>query len=219
MSLSARPRYLAALTLAVGLLLASHAFATVKPNVPPKETPAPVANGGYANAQADADSNAVSVSNAHASQHQDQTANASSTSEGSSASNSFSYSNRETRQAPSVFAPAVYASSPCAIGGSVGLSGPGFGVSGGKARTDEPCNLREMIRVLTPLNPALALALACTDPAVKAVAGDEGCKLPPAPQLPCTACTPAVDEGKVREIAREEASAAATKAFRAATSK
>lgn len=47
---------------------------------------------------------------------------------------------------------------------------PGAGLSGGKSKIDIDCNRREAARVLTALNPQLALKLMCADPLVAAVA-------------------------------------------------
>lgn len=76
---------------------------------------------------------------------------------------------RDRLQAPSINVPAVYASAVCAYGWSAGLSVPGAGVSGGKSKIDSDCNRREAARVLTPLNPQLALKVMCADPMVAAV--------------------------------------------------
>lgn len=107
-----------------------------------------------------------------ASQSQSSTA----TNEGNHQSLSVSSSYRDRLQAPSVFAPAVYASGPCAYGWSAGLSVPGGGISGGRAKTDPNCDRRELARVLTPLNPELALKVLCADPIVAAVAVPGDCE-------------------------------------------
>lgn len=73
---------------------------------------------------------------------------------------------QQKRQAPSVFAPSVYASGPCAYGWSAGASIPGGGASFGKAKPDTNCDRRELARVLTPLNPDLALRVLCNDPLI-----------------------------------------------------
>lgn len=82
---------------------------------------------------------------------------------------------QERLQAPSVSAPAVYASGPCASGWSAGLSIPGGGISGGKAKADPNCDRREVARVLMGINPALALKVLCSDPYVQAVANSDDC--------------------------------------------
>src|SRR5690606_25625248 len=92
-----------------------------------------------------------------------------------SSSQDVSISYRDRLQAPAVMAPAVYASGPCAYGWSVGVSIPGAGVSGGKSKTDAGCDRRELARVLTPLQPALALKLLCADPMLAEVALPEDC--------------------------------------------
>jgi hypothetical protein len=166
-----RPAYLAALTVALGLFLASHAFATVQPN-----TPTPVAT-----ANADASAGAVATSNSGS------FSTASTGPSNANANNAISITDR--LQAPAVGAAPIFASGPCVVAASGGVSGPGFGIAGGKAKIDPDCNLREMVRILTALNPRIALKLACTDPAVKAVAGD--CELPPTPApQPCAVCVP-----------------------------
>lgn len=73
----------------------------------------------------------------------------------------------QKRQAPSVFAPAVYASGPCAYGWSAGASIPGGGASFGKSKPDKNCDRRELARVLAPLNPDLALKVLCRDPLIE----------------------------------------------------
>lgn len=70
------------------------------------------------------------------------------------------------RQAPSVFAPPIYASGPCAYGWSAGASIPGGGASFGRSKPDTNCDRRELARVLTPLNPYLALKVLCADPLI-----------------------------------------------------
>jgi hypothetical protein len=170
-----RPAYLAALTVALGLFLASHAFATVQPN-----TPTPVAT-----ANADASAGAVATSNSGS------FSTASTGPSNANANNAISITDR--LQVPSGVATPVFASHSCALGGSLGLSGPGFGVTGGKAKSDPKCDLRETVRILATLNPALALALLCQeDPAVAKAAGPDGCKLPAAPapvvQPPAAEC-------------------------------
>lgn len=107
-----------------------------------------------------------------ASQSQSSTAS----NEGNHQSLSVSSSYRDRLQAPGVFAPAVYASGPCAYGWSAGVSFPGGGLSGGKAKTDPGCDRREIARVLTPLNPELALKVLCADPIVAEVAAPGDCE-------------------------------------------
>lgn len=82
---------------------------------------------------------------------------------------------RDRLQAPDINAPAIYASGPCSSGKSVGLAGPGFGISGGKTSTDPQCDRREVARVLMGVNPALALKVLCSDPYVAAVATGNDC--------------------------------------------
>jgi len=97
--------------------------------------------------------------------------------------------NESERQAPSIDAPAVYASHPCTVGWSAGLSVPGAGVSGGKVKADVGCERRELARVLTALNPALALRVLCADPLIKEVAHEGDCDyLAPTPPQPTASC-------------------------------
>lgn len=155
------------------ILLASAAFGHDTPA--PTPTPAP-STSAHAGAAASARSHASATGGS-----------ASSVSGDSSASNVLRIEDR--LQAPTVFAPAVYASGSCAYGWSAGLSIPGGSVAGGKSKPDPDCNLREMIRILTPLNPELALKLACTDPAVAKIAGEEGCVKPqPVPPVVPASC-------------------------------
>lgn len=89
---------------------------------------------------------------------------------------------RDRLQAPGVSAPPVYASGSCAYGWSAGVAAPGVGISGGRARPDASCDRRELARVLTPLNPALALRLLCADPLLAPIASAEDCTyVAPAP--------------------------------------
>lgn len=165
--------------------LSAHAFATTKPETP-QPTPTSTAT---SSAHSDAVALSSSTSNSGA-QSFSHGGNASSYTGDSNANNSLTINDRDVRQAPSSFGTPIFASGPCTVATSGGLSGPGFGVSGGKARIDAECNLREMVRILTPLNPRIALKLACTDEHVKAIAGD--CELPPAP-VPCQVCEPKAD--------------------------
>lgn len=96
--------------------------------------------------------------------------------------NSFAYSQR--RQAPAISAPPVYASGPCAVGASGGISTPVGGISGGKVVESESCNRRELARVLTPLNPALALKLLCADPLLAGIASESECTYAKQPEKP-----------------------------------
>lgn len=98
---------------------------------------------------------------------------------------SVEYSQR--RQAPALSAPPVYASGPCAVGASGGISTPVGGISGGKVTFDADCNRRELARVLTPLNPALALKLLCADPMLAAIATESDCAYARPPETPAAA--------------------------------
>lgn len=190
------PRFIQSLSVAIFLLvIAGIASATTKP------TPAPIATAS-STASSDSSSDASSVSSSFGGS--------------SNANNQISYVDKDRLQAPSVSAPAVFASHSCAIGGSIGLAGPGFGVSGGKAKSDPKCDLRETVRILATLNPALALALLCQeDAAVAKAAGPDGCKLPPpAPLPPCQVCEPKDDS-----YSKEEVDERIERAFKSASSK
>jgi hypothetical protein len=120
-----RPAYLAALTVALGLFLASHAFATVQPN-----TPTPVAT-----ANADASAGAVATSNSGS------FSTASTGPSNANANNAISFEDR--LQAPALLAAAVYPSGLCASGGSLGISVPGGAISGGRTKNEnESCAAR-----------------------------------------------------------------------------
>lgn len=167
--------------LVFGLLLAamvaSPAFATGKPDPDPKSTAAADAN---ASAKSDADAAADSQSAA-----------------------SLSAEYRERRQAPSVSAPAVYASGSCAYGWSAGVAVPGAGVSAGRAKPDPSCDRRELARILIAVKPALALKLLCSDPLLEAiVAGDDCVYVPPTTAAPpASAAAPAT---AVQYVTRDE---------------
>ena len=97
---------------------------------------------------------------------------------------------KERLQAPAVNAPPIYASGSCAYGASFSVSAPGVGLGGGKAKPDPDCNRRELVRVVSSLNPALALKIACEDPLVVdmvargAIQADACQYVPPAPPKP-----------------------------------
>lgn len=116
-----------------------------------------------------------------------------------------SLTSQDKRQAPAISAPPVYASGVCAVGASGGISTPVGGISGGKVTFDESCNRRELARVLTPLNPALALALLCRDPLL-AFATDGQCTLaePPAAGLK-TSLNPSGEVTETAAAAPDEA--------------
>lgn len=162
------------------LLLPSALLATNSP--PPTPTPAPEATAvstsisgagaasksasvSDADATSNSNSHADSASNSDASSSSDNTnENSNANANDSSASLTANYKSR--LQAPSVSAPPVYASGTCASGWSAGVSVPGAGISGGKSRPDTNCDRRELVRVVTPLNPWLALKVACEDPII-----------------------------------------------------
>jgi hypothetical protein len=106
---------------------------------------------------------------------QTQSAEAVSTASNAGNSQSLSIDYRDRLQAPASHAPAVYASGPCAYGWSAAVSVPGGSVGGGKAKPDPSCDRREVARVLTPLNPQLALKVLCADPIVAKVAEEGDC--------------------------------------------
>lgn len=123
------------------------------------------------------------VSRSQSNQAQQQTAQGgAANNEGNSLTVSSHY--EEKRQAPDVSAPAVYASHSCALGWSIGATGPGAGISGGKAKADPSCERREWARVLWSMNPALALKVACSDPIVAAVVGEGDCVYVTPPAAP-----------------------------------
>jgi hypothetical protein len=192
-----RPAYLAALTVALGLFLASHAFATVQPN-----TPTPVAT-----ANADASAGAVATSNSGS------FSTASTGPSNANANNAISFEDR--LQAPALLAAAVYPSGLCASGGSLGISVPGGAISGGRTKNEnESCARREWFRLLSADHPALALAIACSDPIVKAAAGEKLCDYKPAPApQPCAVCEPK------DTYTKQEVDAKVEKAFRSTVAK
>jgi hypothetical protein len=190
-----RPAYLAALTVALGLFLASHAFATVQPN-----TPAPVAN-------ADASAGAVATSNSGS------FSTASTGPSNANANNSLQVT--QVRQAPGVSPPGLFASNPCVVGASAGLSIAGGSVAGGRVKEDAGCSRREWYRLLRDTAPALALRVACSDPIVAAVAVNGDCDYTkPNPKPDCEACQPKADS-----YTKEETDQRIEKAFKASQSK
>lgn len=80
------------------------------------------------------------------------------------------------KSAPALMAPAAYATSPCRIALSGGVSVIGLGVSAGGSVEDEGCTLRENARILNALgaNDA-ALRLMCNDAKVAQVLGAVTC--------------------------------------------
>lgn len=137
-------------------------------------------HGGHANAEALG--GAGGAATAEQSQSQTQSAAAEASNAGNSQTLNVSSHYEQKRQAPNVYAPAVYASGPCAYGWSAGASIPGGGASFGRAKPDVNCDRRELARVLTPLNPALALKLLCADPLVQDLFRDN----PEAAAIECT---------------------------------
>lgn len=191
----------AALLLACGPL----ALATNHPPKapPPKPMPAPQpaapASNSAATSAAQAAADAKAAAAARADQHQDQVQTQTQTSQSNShnandSNASIDVQYKDRLQAPSIGAPPVYASGSCASGWSAGLAVPGGGISGGRAKADASCDRRELIRVLTPLNPWLALKIACEDPLIvemrlRNLASASDCvyappALPPAAKIP-----------------------------------
>lgn len=123
----------------------------------------------------------------HQGQDQSQTSTSAAAQEQSSAAN---LTQRDELQAPSINAPAVYASHPCSVGWSAGLSIPGGGIGGGHVKPDPSCDRRELARVIAALNPALALRILCADPIAAAVATAEDCVYvaPKPPEPRCIEC-------------------------------
>lgn len=163
----------------LAVLLPLGASATGNKPKPPQTPQATATSASTSGAKASSQSRSKSVSAASARASQHQTAeggSATASNEGVSLTASNVY--RDRLQAPDLYAPPIYPSGPCNSGGSWGFVVPGGGVNAGKAKPDPKCDLREMIRVLTPLNPTLALKLACTDPDVAKAAGAAGCVLP-----------------------------------------
>ena len=119
----------------------------------------------------------TTVSESTASQDQSQQQQQQQSASASNAGNAqrVAINSKQKRQAPGAYAPAVYASHSCALGWSIGASAPGAGISGGKAKADPACERRELARVLTSLNPQLALTVLCADPIVAAVAVEGDC--------------------------------------------
>jgi hypothetical protein len=170
----------------VMLLACASAFATT-PVETPKNPNAEANAAALAAAQAAAAARATSIAGATGGNAEGGEAAATASSGGNTLSTSY----EEKRQAPSISAPPVYASGNCSQGWSLGLSIPGGGASGGKSKADPGCERREAVRMLTPLNPWLALKVMCQDPFVAAVADEADCKyVPPTPQ---PADVPAID--------------------------
>jgi len=100
---------------------------------------------------------------------------ATATNAASNEGNSLTNVSNVRRAAASANAPAVYASNVCAVGWSIGGQLPGVGASGGKSKVDRDCNLRENIRIVSALNPALALKAACQLEGIREVATGDDC--------------------------------------------
>ena len=157
-------------------LIAPPAYANDPPAEESDTTLVSAAAGAVGIGLAKADGGAGGTSSANQNQTQSAVSGAQATNAGNSQSVESHY--REIRQAPASFAPAIYASGPCAYGWSAGVSFPGGSANGGRAKADPNCDRREIVRILTPLNPALALKVACADPLVKEVASTIDCAMP-----------------------------------------
>jgi hypothetical protein len=132
-------------------LLPFAAFATTPAVVPPTQTQAQQQGQNQSQQQEQAQSQAAtSVSNGYQTQANN--------------GNTQGVTFEDRLQAPGMAAPAIYASGPCTTGWSAGASGPGAGLSFGKAKADPGCERRELARVMSPLNPTFATAILCLDP-------------------------------------------------------
>ncbi len=183
-----RPAYLAALTLALAAFLASNAFAGDKPSGTAPATTTTAESGSSSLATVDAYTSSGSWSEANGGDGGQSTSNA------TGGANSLSVSYRDRLQAPGLGIAPVYASHPCALGWSAGVSIPGGALGGGKARVDAGCERRELARVIAPLNPSLALRVLCADPIVAAVARPGDCEyVTPVVAVPAQPVAPPVD--------------------------
>ncbi len=167
-------------------------FATGKP-----EAVAP-ASQASADASSDASASSLATVDAYTSSGSWSEANGGaggqSTSNATGGANSLSVSYRDRLQAPGLGIAPVYASHPCALGWSAGVSIPGGALGGGKARVDAGCERRELARVIAPLNPSLALRVLCADPIVAAVARPGDCEyVTPVVAVPAQPVAPPVD--------------------------
>ena len=96
---------------------------------------------------------------------------------------------KQKLQAPMINAPRMNPTGPCMGVRSGGISGPGFGFTGGGSKEDKECTLRETARFFAELGAVgFALQLLCTSEAVEK-SGIEGCPtevvLPPIVPATC----------------------------------
>lgn len=160
-------------------LIVSPAWATGKPESKPTQatTQTSADSRAASTAHSAATSTASQTQTATGSATQSQTANGGNSqavNNGNNASQAISF-DATKRAAASAHAPTVYASSVCAVGWSAGAQFVGVGASGGKSRTDKGCELRENIRIVASLNPALALKAACQLEGIREVATEADC--------------------------------------------
>lgn len=81
---------------------------------------------------------------------------------------------------PTVYAPPIGVSAPCALAISGGVSVMGFGGSLGSSVKDSECNLRETARILYEMGAKDAsLRVMCGNPAAAKALGDTVCGSPP----------------------------------------
>jgi hypothetical protein len=204
------------------------AFATGTHQAPPAKPSAPAATSesksvadskstSKANSAAKAQSSSLAQSN-NSNDNSNHSANSNANDSSAVVSSEF----EDRLQAPAVSAPPVYASGPCAYGWSAGLAVPGGGLSGGKSKPDVSCDRRELVRVLTPLNPWLALKVACEDPLIvdmrlRNLASAEDCKyVPPAAAKVDKTISP---QNNLQIVTKEEAQSMVDKAFKQSTKK
>lgn len=180
---------------------AAQAGGTKKPHHEAPPTAAPVAASAEATAGARSKSTAASSAEATSTNAND-----------SSATLNASY--RDRAQAPAVSAPPVYASGPCAYGWSAGVVVPGAGLSAGRAKADPACDRRELARVLTPLNPWLALKVACGDPLVEEMLAEGKLRPEDCVYVPPTAAGVEDPPPAADYVTRPELDAALARAFK-----
>jgi hypothetical protein len=66
------------------------------------------------------------------------------------------------KNTPSARAPYANSTGPCRVGGSIGVSLPGFGASGGGSKEDPECTLRQTAQTFSALGaPAMGLWILC----------------------------------------------------------
>lgn len=95
-------------------------------------------------------------------------------------------------QAPALGVANVYATTSCFKGGSLTVSGPGFGVGGGAGKVDAGCEIRETARSFASIGEdAMAYRLLCASPIVQQYIGTEICLQSRQPKA-----APAVDLSK-----------------------